>query len=141
MLRLRTALVAAFADSRRLGRIVVPLKWILELPRPFSRRETSHALIVEQLDLLSDSQTKAAYRSIDPNVLGDLCVVLFHFRGMDSIAKNIPVVSDGRIGLIDTEHWDRSTSKPYLHRVGEHLSKDRSPLQRRSSASSRMAMM
>jgi hypothetical protein len=121
--RLRT-----FADSRRLGSIVVPRKWILELPRLFSRRETSHILVAEHLDLLSDDQTKAAYRRIDPKVLADLSVVLFHFRGMDSIAKNIPFVSDGRIGLIDTEHWDRSTSKPYLHRVGEYLSQDRKAL-------------
>jgi hypothetical protein len=112
----------SFADSRRLEHIVVPRKWLLELPRPFSR--DSHVLVAEQLDLLSDDQTKAAYRRIDPSVLGDLCTVLFHFRGMDSIAKNIPFVSDGRIGLIDTEHWDRSTSKPYLHRVGEYLPKD-----------------
>ena len=118
----------AFAEERRLSRIVVPRKWILKLPRPFSRRETSHVLVAEQLDLLSDDQTEAAYRRIEPNVLGELCVVLFHFRGMDSIAKNIPFVSDGRIGFIDTEHWDRSTSKPYLHRVGEYLSKDRRKL-------------
>ena len=116
----------AFADARRLSHIVVPHKWILELPRPFSRG--SHVLVAEQLDLLSDDQTKASYRRIDPNVLGDLCVVLFNFRGMDSIAKNIPFVADGRIGLIDTEHWDRSTSKPYLHRVGEYLTKDRKAL-------------
>lgn len=44
---------------------------------------------------------------------------------MDSIAKNLPFVSDGRIGLIDTEHWDRATDKSYLHRVGEYLPKDR----------------
>ena len=116
----------AFADSRRLGSIVVPRKWILELPRPFSRG--SHVLVAEQLDLLSDDQTKAAYRRIDPTVLGALCFMLFQFRGMDSIAKNLPFVADGRIGFIDTEHWDRSTSKPYLHRVGEYLSKDRKAL-------------
>ena len=115
----------AFADSHRLGRIVVPHKWILELPRPF---RGARVLVAEQLDLLSDGQLKAAYRNIDPNLLGELCVVLHRFRGMDSIATNIPFVSDGRIGFIDTEHWDRSTSKPYLHRVGEYLSKDRKAL-------------
>jgi hypothetical protein len=116
----------SFVDSRRLGSIVVPRKWILELPRPFSRG--THVLVVEQLDLLSDDQTKAAYHGIDSHILGELSVVLFHFRGMDSNAKNIPFVADGRIGLIDTEHWDRSTSKPYLHHVGEYLSKDRKAL-------------
>jgi len=118
----------AFADDRNLAHVVVPLKWILDLPRVFSRHETAHVLVVEQLDLLSESQTRDAYQRIDPHVLADLCVVLFRFRGMDSIAKNLPFVSDGRIGFIDTEHWDRSTSKPYLHRISEHLSKDRQRL-------------
>ena len=116
----------SFANKHRLASIAVPRKWILELPRPFSRR--AHVLVAEQLDLLSDDQTKAAYRRIDPNVLGDLCAVLFHFRGMDSIAKNLPFCADGRIGLVDTEHWDRSTRKSYLHRVGEYLDKDRKAL-------------
>jgi len=116
----------SFADSRQLSRVAVPRKWILELPRPFSRG--ARVLVVEQLDLLDDRQTKAAYRTIDPALLAELCTVLHRFRGMDSIAKNLPFVSDGRIGLIDTEHWDRATSKPYLHRIGEHLSKDRRSL-------------
>ena len=116
----------SFANKRRLASIAVPRKWLLKLPRPFSR--SAHVLVAEQLDLLSDDQTKAAYRRIEPNVLGDLCAVLFHFRGMDSIAKNLPFCADGRIGLVDTEHWDRSTSKPYLHRVSEYLTKDRKAL-------------
>lgn len=117
----------AFVSDRRLLHIVVPRKWILELPRPFKAR----VLVAEQLDLLDDGETKAAYLSIDPEVLRDLCVVLFHFRGMDSIAKNLPFTRDGRIGLIDTEHWDRSTRKSYLHRVGEHLTKDRRALSKK----------
>ena len=116
----------SFVNKQRLASIAVPRKWILELPRPFSR--SAHVLVAEQLDLLSDDQTKAAYRRIDPNVLGDLCAVLFHFRGMDSIAKNLPFCAYGRIGLVDTEHWDRSSSKSYLHRVGEYLTKDRKAL-------------
>ena len=116
----------SFANAQRLASIAVPRKWLLKLPRPFSR--SAHVLVAEQLDLLSDDQTKAAYRRIDPNVLGELCAVLFHFRGMDSIAKNLPFCADGRIGLVDTEHWDRSTSKSYLHRVGEYLTKDRKAL-------------
>lgn len=92
-------------------------------------RSRAHVLVAEQLDLLSDDQTKAAYRRIDPNVLGELCVMLFHFRGMDSIANNLPFLSDGRIGFIDTEPWDRSTSKPYLHDTeGSPMTKSRSPL-------------
>ncbi len=122
------AQLRSFFDSRRLVHVAVPRKWIVELPRLFCRKEKSHVLVVEQLDLLSDDQTKAAYQRIDPAVLADLCVVLYRFRGLDSIAKNIPFASDGRIAFIDTEHWDRSTSKPYLHRVGEHMSAARRKL-------------
>lgn len=112
----------AFVDSRRLLRVVVPRKWIFELPRAISRREKSHVLVVEQLDVLGDEQTKAAYQRIEMETLRDLCTVLFHFRGMDSNGKNLPFTTDSRIALIDTEHWDRATSKGYLHHVGEYLS-------------------
>jgi hypothetical protein len=121
----------SLVDKQELRHIIIPRKWILELPRAVFRKATSHVLVVEQLDLLNDDQTKAAYRRISSEILTELCVVLFHFRGMDSIAKNIPFVSDGRIGFIDTEHWDRSTSKPYLHRVGEYLSTDRRKLSKK----------
>ena len=118
----------AFVADRRLTRIAVPRKWIMKLPQPFSRRETTRVLVVEQFDLRREDQTKASYRGIDPDVLRELCVVLFHFRGLDSITKNMPFIADGRIGFIDTEHWDRSTSKAYLYRVGEYLMKDQRKL-------------
>ncbi len=121
----------SFVDRLRLSHVSVPRKWLLELPRLSPRRETSYVLVVEQLDLLSDEQTKAAYQRVDPVVLKELCIVLFRFRGMDSIAKNIPFASDGRIAFVDTEHWDRSSSKSYLHHVGEYLSSDRRKLAKR----------
>jgi hypothetical protein len=111
-----------FVVDRTLSRVVVPRKWLLDLPREFSRREPSHVLAVEQLDLVSDEQTKATYQRIDPATLVELCTVVFHFRGMDSNTKNLPFVSDGRIAFIDTEHWDRGSSKVHLHHVGEYLS-------------------
>src|SRR5207244_9853559 len=97
-------------------------------PLAVARKDKAHVLVVEQLDLLSDDQTKTAYQSIEPAVLAELCMVLHRFRGLDSIAKNIPFAADGRISFIDTEHWDRGTSKPYLHRVGEYMSSGRQKL-------------
>jgi hypothetical protein len=111
----------SFIGKHGFSRLVVPRKWIVDLPHPLSRRGPAHVLVVEQLDLIGDEQTKEAYQTINPAVLTDLCVVLFHFRGMDSNAKNLPFTSDGRIALIDTEHWDRGSSKSYLHRIGEYL--------------------
>lgn len=118
----------AFSDKRRLLHVAVPRKWLLELPRPFSRKEPSYVLVVEKLDLLSDEQTKVTYQGIDTETLTELCTVLFHFRGMDSNAKNIPFGADGKIAFIDTEHWDRGSSKSYLHHVGEYLSAPRRKL-------------
>jgi hypothetical protein len=121
----------AFVDNRGLSRIVVPCKWIVELPRELSRRGIAHVLIVEQLELLGEPQTTAAYHHIDVGLLEELCTVLFHFRGMDSNSKNLPFLADGRIGLIDTEHWKRGTHKAYLHHVGEHMSAERRKMARK----------
>ncbi len=118
----------AFIGKQHLQHLAVPRKWLLELPRTSAREEPSHVLVVEQLDLLSDEQTKAAYHRINPNVLRELCNLIFHFRGMDSNGKNLPFVADGRIALIDTEHWDRGSRKHYLHQVREYLSADRRKL-------------
>jgi hypothetical protein len=118
----------AFVARYGLARIVVPHKWIVKLPATFARHGEAHVLVVEQLELLGDEQTKHAYEHIDSAILVQLCRVLFHFRGMDSNAKNLPFTPDGRIALVDTEHWDRDSSKSYLHHVGEYLSKDRRKL-------------
>jgi hypothetical protein len=97
----------------------------VELPPAAARPDCSHVLVVEHFELLGDEQTKAAYQSIDVGLLTELCTVLFNFRGMDSNAKNIPFSKDGRIALIDTEHWNRNTSKDYLHHVGEYMTAER----------------
>jgi len=121
----------SLVDARRLRHVAVPRKWLVELPRAFSRRGPSHVLVVEQLDVLDDDQTAAAYRQIDPGVLAELCFVVFRFRGMDSNTKNIPFVADGRIAFIDTEHWDRGSSKSYLHHINGQLSSDRRKMAKR----------
>lgn len=111
----------AFVESRHLSRVVVPRKWMLKLPHIFGRH-AAHVLVVEQIDLFADDQSKTAYRNIDPGVLSELCTVLFRYRGMDSSTKNIPFTVDGRIAFIDTEHWNRKSRKPYLRHLGELLS-------------------
>lgn len=111
-----------FASRRGFCRIVVPRKWLVTLPGEFFYRDT--LLIAERLELLGSAQTVAGYRHIEAELLQELCTVLFHFRGMDSNTNNLPFLTGGRIGLVDTEHWDRGTSKDYLHHVGEHMSSE-----------------
>ena len=112
----------ALVEERELARIVVPRKWIVTLPGEFSRQDP--LLLAERLELVGSEQTVSAYRRIDEELLSQLCTVLFHFRGMDSNANNLPFLMGGRIGLVDTEHWDRGTRKDYLHRVREHMSSE-----------------
>lgn len=117
-----------FVGKHGLQRVVVPRKQFLELP---SCRDSMCMLVVEELDLWSNDQTRAAYYTIDPGILRELCVVLFHFRGLDSSAKNIPFMAGGRIAFVDTEHWDRGSRKPYLRHLGEYLQADRQRLAKR----------
>lgn len=116
----------------RLRNVVVPRKWLRELPSDFgSRKQPSHVLVVERLDVLGADESERRYGRIDEGTLRDLCVALHSFRGLDSTSKNVPFTADGRIAFIDTEHWDRhsdrtkSYQRRFLKYLGEHLSKDR----------------
>lgn len=111
-------LLRSFVRERELVRVVVPQKQIVEL----SGRFESHILAVERLDILSPDDSIAAYRRVDPVVLRELCYVLFHFRGLDSIVDNVPLTTDGRIAFIDTENWQRGRKRPYLRHLRDCLS-------------------
>jgi len=110
-----------------LRHVAVPRKWLRELPSDFgSRRQPSHVLVVERLDLLDDAESSREYGRIDDDALRDLCVVLHAFRGLDSTIKNVPFTSDGRMAFIDTEHWERHSEnrdkRRFLKYIGDHLS-------------------
>jgi hypothetical protein len=116
-------LLQAFVRDHGLTRIVVPDKQIIELPPVFIRADQrSHVLVVQRLDILSPDDSIAAYRRVDPMALRELCFVLFHFRGLDSIVDNVPLTSDGRIAFIDTEKWSRGRKRPYMRHLRQHLS-------------------
>jgi hypothetical protein len=123
-------LLRGLIDDKKLKHVVVPGKWLRTLPEEFgSRREPSHILVVERLDLLDADESEQAYRRIDESVLRDLCVALYAFRGLDSTAKNLPHTTDGKVAFVDTEHWNRhsdrkkSRQRPWLKYLSEHLSR------------------
>src|ERR1700674_3535974 len=59
-----------FIEERELEHVVVPQKWLCELPHAFgSGRKKSHVLVVERLDLLNEDETIREYRDIDEDVL------------------------------------------------------------------------
>jgi hypothetical protein len=119
--------------DKNLRHVVVPNKWIRELPREFgTRNHASHIMVVEQIDLLDGDESEREYGRIREDVLRDLCTALYAFRGLDSTAKNVPFTTDGRVAFIDTEHWNRHSDarkhRRFLKYLGEHLSSDRRKL-------------
>ena len=119
--------IRAVIRRHRLRHLVVPNKWLLELPRSFSeRKRKSYLLVVDRIDILSVEESTRRYRSIDPAVLDDLCHVLFRFRGFDAAIHNLRFTPSGQIAFIDTESWDRSPrpGKRVFRRIEEELSKE-----------------
>jgi hypothetical protein len=114
-------------DRYQLRHLVVPHKWLYELPRSFSKRKrSSYVLVADRIDLLSVDETTRRYRNIDPAVLDDLCRVLFHFRGFDAAIHNLRFTTSGQIAFIDTESWDRSSRRGtgVFRRINEELTKE-----------------
>ena len=103
-------------EEFQLRNVVVPQKWIYALPK-------GHVLVTERVELMDKRKVKGAYGAISANVLRDLCVVLFHFRGLDAGARNIPLTTDSKVAFIDTEHWN-GHHKVYLRRLYKYLSND-----------------
>lgn len=112
-----------YVAKKSLQHIVVPRKWIRELPDAFRRR---HLLVVERISLCDSDEIARRYHDVDPGVLRDLCRVVRKFRGVDSTARNMPFTTDGRIAFVDTERWRRNMDgKEYLYQVSDLLSRDR----------------
>jgi hypothetical protein len=116
-------LLRAFIEEHHFQHVVVPQKWLYELPSDFPAR---YLVIAEKLDLLSDDKTQRRYDHIDKTQLRELATVLFHFRGLNSTTSNLPFTEDGKIAFIDTERWHHP--KDYLRKIGDRLSKDRRSL-------------
>ena len=118
-----------FISDRDMRHVVVPKKWLRDLPPQFgSHGQSAHILIVERLDLLDEDETEQQYRDIDKDTLRELCVALHAFRGLDSSLKNVPFTTSGQIAFVDTEHWDRHAGRKeqrsFLKYIGDHLSSD-----------------
>lgn len=115
-------------DRHRLDRLVVPHKWIYELPSSFSKkRRCSELLVVERMHLLDMDETVRRYRAIDKTTLEQLCRVLYAFTGFDAAMHNLRFTSAAQIAFFDTESWDRSPRRPktrVFHRLVEEFTKE-----------------
>ena len=100
----------AHLDALSIDSIVVPRKWLCELPRRFrhdGKRE--YVVLVEKYALLGRDQTKQRYRTISRDTIRDLCTIFFRFERVDFAVRNIPFTPEGKIAFIDTGYLSRIT--------------------------------
>lgn len=112
----------SFVSERGLKHIVVPQKWMIDLP--VTHGSCAHVLVVDEIDVVSVKEIQQRYRSISEPVLRELCLVLFRFRGLDSIVDNVAFTTEGKLAFIDTEHWYGGRRRPYLRHIRQFLSSD-----------------
>lgn len=103
----------ALIEQRNLKHIVVPRKWLYELPRRFTLEMPSYIVIVQEFSIpdRESLESEHSHRRIDSDVLRELCVIWFEFRGLDFTAKNAPFTKRGQVAFIDTEYLDWQDSK------------------------------
>lgn len=111
-----------YIDKHALQHIVTPKKWLYPIKE--NAFGITCVLVVEEIDIVSSSETRELYANIDPDVLEELCMVLKRFRGLDSVTKNMPFTRDGKIAFVDTEKW-RSMRSEFLEHVVRHLDSER----------------
>lgn len=115
-----------FIATHQIAHVVVPQKFLYELPAAFSRKgAASYVLVVERLMLLPSRDAKPLFQTLSEPALRQLCAILLAFRGLDSGVRNVSFTTDGQIAFVDTERWDeRRKKKRWLHRIREYLTED-----------------
>lgn len=63
------------------------------------------------------------YSTIDLDILKEICVVVYYFRGLDSVLHNL-LTYQNKIAFIDTERRERKRTK-FLPHILPFLSEDR----------------
>lgn len=104
----------------------VPQKWIYPLPRVAEKPEQkSFILIVEDMDILSDSENKKAWKNskkISKKKLEALFILLKQEKLIDSVyIDNIPFSRNGKIAFIDTEHYQSNEKGVRFDRLTSRL--------------------
>jgi hypothetical protein len=121
-----------FIELNNLKHIVVPQKWLYQLPMQFSDPQTGkrlYVLIVEDMHICSGEddpkgETAKKYNQMDFDTLREFCIVLYHFRGLDSSLRNVPFTEEDTLAFIDTEHWS-DENRDFLRHAKKFLSQDR----------------
>ena len=121
-----------FIKLNNLQHIVVPRKWLYRLPKKFSDPDTgkrTYVMIAEKIDICSgekdpDGEVARRYNNMDFDILRELCIVVYYFKGLDSGLQNMPFTYQNKIAFIDTEHW-KNERDDFLRHTMHHLTPDR----------------
>lgn len=108
-------------EERNMQHFTVPKKWIYCLPgSSLTDEDPSVILIVEDMDLVSNSESKKAWRILPTyEILEELYQILSRGYSSCRLPLNIPYTKKGTFSCIDTEHPSRALP---LHHVKLHIS-------------------
>jgi hypothetical protein len=99
-------------EALKIKNIIVPRKWLCELPPRFhTKKRSAHIIVVDRCDILDEEESERRYRRLDKDQLRGLCTIFFAFRRVDFTPKNAPFTRDGKIAFIDTGYLARITKK------------------------------
>lgn len=107
-----------------------PRKWIYPVPAepsPNSSHEDTRKnfiLVVEDMNILKRKKNLKAYKkNMTPELLQGIYIVLTENGLTDSIfAPNIPFCHDGKIAVLDTEHYNKMDKELKLWKLAKYLS-------------------
>jgi len=107
----------AHLDALSIDSIVVPRKWLCELPPRFRHDgRPQYVIVVEKYDLLERDDTKRRYRTLSTDTVRDLCTIFFRFERVDFAVRNMPFTPEGKIAFIDTGYLSRITDSMSFRR-------------------------
>lgn len=105
-------------DELRISSIIVPRKWLCQLPSKFNHGgKSEYIVVVERCNILVHEQSKNTYRAISDDTLKDLCTIFCTFKRLDFSAKNMPFTAEGKIAFIDTGDLARITEDMEFRRA------------------------
>lgn len=99
-------LIRELIKERNYDRLVVPKKWVYQLPSSFAKFPStkSYILIVEKMDIYNEKENHEHYYKMDEETLTQLCSTLHAIGGCDGYPRNQPFIKTGQIAFVDTEH-------------------------------------
>ena len=121
-----------FIDEMKFKHVVVPRKWLYELPPKFTREMPAYLVIVQKLPVFDRQSDESArrHRRVDFDVLRELCAIFCKCKGLDFTDKNAPFTKQGQVAFIDTEYLDwqnalksaKTRKKQFMKCAERHLS-------------------